>query len=261
MIGVIKAEIFKFYFDLKRYLFNYICGFVTTAIFLIGIYWGIYYLFARRGEEIAFIGLLLWIFVSSGLSDLTNHLNEEKYLGTLERISIVKSSLLSILIARCFVNFLFTAIRIFLIATFLYIIFHPPLVFLFTSLKKFLIILLVGALIIISIYGFGFLIGSLALIFKRVGALVPILEYFILFFSGIIIPFEKMPLFIKFFSYILPMTWGIKVLYAFKNNNNDNFIIYLLILILYTLIVLITGYFLFSYTMRSVKKTGEFAFY
>ncbi|UZQ83939.1 hypothetical protein [Thermoanaerobacter sp. RKWS2] len=45
----IKAEFFKFYFDLKRYLFNYIVGLISTAIFLSGLYWAVNSLFTQSG--------------------------------------------------------------------------------------------------------------------------------------------------------------------------------------------------------------------
>ena len=125
MLMTIRAEIFKFYFDIKRYLFNYIVGMVATSIFLGGLYWGTKSLFVKAGPEVAFVGLLLWVFASSAISDATGHLTEERHLGTLERISIAKSPIITILIARFIVNFLFTLCQIILIGCFLYIIFQP----------------------------------------------------------------------------------------------------------------------------------------
>ena len=257
MVSPVKAEIFKFYFDIRRYIFNYIIGLISTSIFLGGIYWGVRSLFLKSGYEITFIGLLLWLFASSSLSDATSHLAEEKYLGTLERISIVKTPITSILIARFFVNFLFTLIRIFIIGFFLYIIFRPQIKFLFLSWKTILIASIVSILIIITLYSFGLLIASLSLIFKRVGAMTSILEYLILFFSGIVVPYENMPYLLKLFSNILPMTWGIKTL----ANLNSYFLFYLICAILYTFIIAIISFIMFNYAIHFVKKKGEYALF
>jgi ABC-2 type transport system permease protein len=258
MIKAIRAEIFKFYFDIKRYIFNYIVGLISTSIFLGGIYWAINSLFLKSGYEIAFIGLLLWLFASSSLYDATTHLAEEKYLGTLERISIVKTSIIEILIARFFVSFLFTLIRFFIIGFFLYIIFHPEIKFLFLSWKTILIVSIVSILIIITLYSFGLFIASLSLIFKKVGALASVLEYLILFFSGIIVPYENMPHSLKIFSNILPMTWGIR---ALANLQNKNFSFCFFSLLIYTFILTMISIIIFNYALYFVKKKGEYAIF
>lgn len=259
MIRTIKAEIFKFWFDIKRYLFNYIMGTIATSIFLGGIYWGTKSLFTTSGQGVTFIGILLWLFASSAISDAAEHLTEERYLGTLERISITKSPILYILIARFIVNFLFTIFRIILIGSILYIIFKPKITFVFLSWGIFLTAFLLSILIIITLYGFGLLIASLGLIFKRTGAVTPILEYLILFLSGIIIPWEKMPRILQFISNLLPMTYGIRSLTALQNNGNFWFCF--INCIIYTLIITGIGYTAFHYAINFVKKKGEYAFY
>jgi len=259
MLRVIRTEIFKFYFDIKRYLFNYIVGIAATSIFLGGIYWATKSLFVEAGSEVAFMGLLLWLFASSALSDATEHLTEERYIGTLERISITKTPVVCILIARFIVNFLFTLCRAILIGGILYIIFQPKTGLLFSSWRVSTMALIIAVLTIIALYGFGLFMASLGLIFKRVGAISSILEYLVLFFSGIVIPWESMPSLLQSFSKVLPMTWGIRTLNNLQSG--VNFWFCFANLIFYTLIITLIGSITFHYSMKFVKKKGEYSFY
>jgi len=259
MLKTIEAEALKFYYDVKRYLFNYLVGIVSTTIFLSGIYYGLRLLYVRAGEETAFVGLLLWLFSSSAISGLTDILAEERYLGTLERISATKSPFISIVVSRLIVNFLFGLLQFVIIGSILYLLFRPNLAPLFPSSKVFFMPLIVSIFLLISLYGFGFLIGSLSLIFKRVGAFSSVLEYLILFFSGIVIPWEKIPFFLRVFANFLPMTWGIRTLILIKMG--VPFLFSFLNCVLYSLVVVLVGILTFHCAVIIVKRKGEYAFF
>jgi len=259
VLKTIEAEALKFYYDVRRYLFNYLVGIVSTTIFLSGIYYGLRLLYARAGEETAFVGLLLWIFSSSAISGLADILAEERYLGTLERISVTKSSFISIVVSRLIVNFLFGLLQFVIIGSILYLLFRPNLAPLFLSSKVFFMQFIVSIFLLLSLYGFGFFIGSLSLIFKRVVAFSSVLEYLILFFSGIVIPWEKIPFLLRVFSNFLPMTWGIRTLILIKMG--EPFLFSFLNCVLYTFVILIAGISMFHYAMILVKKRGEYAFF
>ncbi len=259
IVKAIKAEFFKFYFDVKRYIFNYIVGLISTAIFLSGLYWGVNALFTQGGQAVAFVGLLLWLFASSALSDATNHLSEERYLGTLERISVTKTPLIHILIARNIVHCLFTLIQSIVVGGILYVVFKPDLGYMLSSWKVSVMAVVIGILIILTLYAFGFFIASLGMILKRVGAITSILEYLILFFSGIVIPWSTMPASLRAFSNILPMTWGIRALDSLLKGSG--FLGSLVGLIIYTVLITIISTGTFRYATMLVKKKGEYAFY
>lgn len=259
MIRAIRAELFKFYFDIKRYLFNYSMGIIITSIFLGGIYWGTRALFSTAGQATAFMGLLLWLFASSALSGASDNLAEERYLGTLERISVVKTQILHILTARFFVTFIFTLCRLAVIGGILYITFRPPIEYSLSSFRISVLILITSAFTIVSLYGFGLFIASLGLVVKRVGAMTSILEYLILFFSGIVIPWDRMPPFLQLFSKVLPMTWGIRAFSSLQTNGR--FWLHFGILILYTGAIILLGVFTFHLSMHFVKKKGTYSSY
>ncbi|HHY34843.1 MAG TPA: ABC transporter permease [Firmicutes bacterium] len=259
IVKAIKAEFFKFYFDVKRYMFNYIVGLISTAIFLSGLYWAVNALFMQTGQAVAFVGLLLWLFASSALSNATNHLSEERYLGTLERISVTKTLLIHILIARNVVHCLFTLTQSIVVGGILYVVFKPDLGYMLSSWKVSLMAVVIGILIVVTLYAFGFFIASLGMILKRVGAITSILEYLILFFSGIVVPWSSMPAPLRTFSNILPMTWGIKALDSLLNGSDFRWSF--AGLIIYTVVITIISTRTFRYATMLVKKKGEYAFY
>ncbi len=122
-------------------------------------------------------------FYPIALSDATSHLAEERYLGTLERISITKTPFIHILIARNIVHCLFTLIQTLVVGGILYVVFKPDLSYMSSSWRVTAMVVVIGMLIILTLYAFGFFIASLGMIFKRVGATTSILEYLILFFQ------------------------------------------------------------------------------
>jgi len=254
MIYTLKAEIFKFYWDIKRYLFNYSVGIIAEGIFILGLYWAL--LKYKDSPEILMIGLIMWLFARSALSDASSMIGEERYYGTFERLSTTKSSLIVILISRIIVNFLYSTLRVLIIASLMVLIFRPNLSFLFFKINIFLFITFI--FLIASMYCWGFIICGLQIIWKKVGAIVPIVEYIFLVFSGIIVDTDKIPTFLKPISNIIPISWGLKIL---KETDLNRIMIYLIFLIIYTIISLIIGLYIFNFSISHTKKTGQYGFY
>lgn len=65
---------------------------------------------------------------------------------------------------------------------------------------------------VLGLYGFGFMLAALALIFKRVGPVATVLQYILLFITGAIIPLENFPVIIRTIGQTLPLSAGIKAM-------------------------------------------------
>jgi ABC-2 type transport system permease protein len=256
MKHTIRAEIFKFYWDIRRYLFNYTVGLIAEIIFIGGLYWSVSRF--EKSKEIIFGGLVLWLFARGALSDASTIIGEERYYGTFERVSVTKSSLFSILISRLIVNFLFESIKVMILAGILYIIFRPPVRFSFVP-DKILFIWIITILVIMCLYSWGFIIASLQLIWKRTGAIIPIIEYIFLVFSGVIVDVSTIPRLLVPVSNLIPITWEIKILQ--KLFEGQSIIIPTIHLIIYTIIILQIGYLIFNIAVKHTKKTGGYGFY
>jgi len=64
---------------------------------------------------------------------------------------------------------------------------------------------------LIGMYGLGFAFAGLALLVKRTGQLVFLIQIALLFLTGAIIPVTSLPPIIGFFSKLIPLTWGIDI--------------------------------------------------
>jgi ABC-2 type transport system permease protein len=255
MIYTIKAEIFKFYWDIRRYLFNYSVGIIAEGIFISGLYWAL--LKYKDSPEILMIGLIMWLFARSALSDASSMIGEERYYGTFERISTTKSHVVKILLARIVVNLFYSIARIFIIVLLMCFIFKPDLDFLFNKVN-FILFFAIFIFLIISLYSLGFIICGLQLIWKKAGAVIPIIEYIFLVLSGIIVDTDKIPVFLKPISNVIPLTWGMKIL---KGNDINITSVYILFLIGYAVISAILGISIFNFSVSYTKKTGQYGFY
>ena len=259
MMFILKAEFLKFFYDIKRYKFNYTMGLVSTFIMIAGLYWGISVFSPTGKNATSFLGLILWLFASTCISDASDHLFEERYYGTIEQLSIVRFSLLNIFIARFFIVFLFSLGEMVVVSIPIFVLFSPKISYFFVGWENLLISLSLIVIIVITLYGVGLLLAALGLIFKRVAAFSGILEYLILFFSGIIVPYDEMPMGLKFLTDILPMGLAIRALRGLEYGQilwKEIFLAGLYCVTVFSLAVMI-----FRKGIRYVKKTGEYSAY
>lgn len=259
MLFALFAEFYKFFNDVKRYWFEYLIGYINHALFLIGIYWGISSLSPQRNIGAVFVALLLWGFSGSAITSLSNLIGEERYLGTIERIDLTRVSLLNVFVFRMFVEFLFQLSKMAIIGGILFMTFKPSFTFLKTLRGGIPLIVIISLISIFMLYGFGFFIASVGLMFKRVYSLASILEYVILFLSGVIIPFENLPSVLKNISVFLPLT--LSALALNKVANLEFPVREIIFLVIYTGIIVGIGILVFKVAMKWVKKTGEFSAY
>ena len=259
MIYVLRAELLKFLYDLKKYRFNYTMGLIGTFILLTGIYWGAKSLSVSGGNATMFVGIVLWLFASTCISDASNHLFEERYYGTIEQLSITRFSLLQIFMARFFVDLLLSIVEIIVIGIPLFLIFFPGLGVFFAGVKHAIISLMLIIFLILTLYGFGLFLAALGLIFKRVGTFSGILEYLILFFTGIVVPYESMPEVLRIVANILPMGLGIRGLRGLENGVVQWGYVWLSGV--YSLLILLIAITIFEKGIRYVKRTGEYSAY
>jgi ABC-2 type transport system permease protein len=111
--------------------------------------------------------------------------------------------------------------------------------------------LLIGFLISFGAHGFGILIAvpfSNPKIFQYFGGFVYMA---IVFLSGIFYPIHKLPFFLKSFSYLNPLTYGVDALrWAIIGKSEINIITDLVFLSIFSLLMIIMGAFIFNKTIN-----------
>ena len=172
----------RFWIKLKRYAFNTLSGLVTLYLIFLLIFAGAKYaqgfginLFGESLEGLV-VGFLVWTFALSAYSDLSWSLMREAQQGTLEQLYMCPFGFRFVSFAWIVSSFLTT------------FVFSGTLLFLMmVTTGKYLrlplgTLLPLAFLTVAPIYGLGFVMAGLALVFKRIQAFFQILQFVFVFF-------------------------------------------------------------------------------
>jgi len=252
---MLKAEFNRNWIQMKRYPFEPIANVVILFILFMIIISGFKPLQRSTGIASfnktvagAIIGYVMWFFVIMALSNFSNRLEEEAKLGTLEQLCMASKSLICVLSCRLIVDFLYSVIII--AGLFLLLAFSTGVKL---NVEAWLILPLL--LTVLALYGFGFMIGSLSLLFKRIGEVRAIVQIIFLFLA--IAPMDSLSPTLRVVTMFLPLNLGLEVIrsVAIENQSfSDPFITRQLFLI-----VLNSGIYL-TIGISVFKKAEKIAF-
>ena len=201
-IVLLKAMMKKNYLLLRRYPFNLISGLLSLFIIFLVIFYGAKALVGGNptfGNTLPgiVVGFLLWSFVIFAFSDLTSDFINEAQQGTLEQLYMSPLGFgwvsLSYVLTWLAINLTITLGMLFLMMAATGQWLHVDLV----SLIPLMLLTVWG------IYGFGFAMGGLALVFKQVQAAFQILQFVWIVLIIAASYLDKFPL-LK----LLPLSWG-----------------------------------------------------
>lgn len=197
---VFKAVFIKTLIEMNRYRVNTIAGFVTMYIIFVLLFFGAK---AIGGEtfktganiEGLVVGYMVWIFALFAFQDLAGNISNEAEVGTLEQLYLSPCGFwwvnLSLMAARFVTNIIWigSMLLVMMITSGYWL--HIDLVSLFPIIM----------LTVAACYGLGFIMGGLALIFKRIQSSFQILQF--IFVAFVAVPINQYT-WIKY----LPLTMG-----------------------------------------------------
>lgn len=195
-----RAMITRNLINMRRYMFNTISGLVTMYIVFMLLFMGVRgiggaALAGGTTLEGLVVSYLVWVLSISAYSDLAWDLNQEAQVGTLEQlyISPIGFNWLNAfnLISGLGLSFVFAAVLL-------------TLMMLTTGTYLNLDLVSVVPLMItalLSVYGIGFAMGGLALVFKRIQAFFQIFQF--VFVAFLALPLDRFP-----WAQFLPLTMG-----------------------------------------------------
>lgn len=264
-IYIFKAEILMMFHELKFYWVNTL--FYTISNMLL--FFGIFYTFSTgmiaSGDITNLLfGLFVWRQGSNALSELTYIIQDEALMGTLEQVIMTRVSFPQLLTIRLWANFVFVSIKdfiLFVLTAYIFGVFNDLLLL---GYRWFFILFMVF-IILIGFYGLSFILGGLALLYKRVGSVPAVLVNLFLFFTGATIAVSEFPPFFRIISYFLPATWGMS---CFRKLLIDNIPVgeilksqEFIIAVTYNLLFLIGGLMIFNLFLRIAKNSGRLGHY
>jgi len=222
LLSALKAEVTKQYGELHRYWLDYLAVPVEFGF----VFYGLLLLMIRPGATATpegvyqlVLGLVLWFLGSMALRDFSLFVMEDAANGTLEQVLLGRCPLWAVFVARSVVNFgIWLGFALPLAAA---TCFFVPSEKLGTALRLpwgAVIVVLIATLI--GAYAFGLAVGALTMIYKRITGCIDVLHYLLLFLTGILYPISEYPVALERFSYLLPITSGVKTLRALVVERN-----------------------------------------
>ncbi|MCB0127183.1 MAG: ABC transporter permease [Caldilineaceae bacterium] len=251
---IVLNEVYKGLLIQWSYKFNMLMESLMLAFLFLGITF-----FVGNGqldpERLApsLLGYAVWFYATVAIGTMAYALREEAQQGTLEQwyMSPVPPSVVQV--GRTLSTFVVTTVTLLLIVV--------PLAWGFgLAIPWRWSVLPIFVLILIGVYGFGFLVGGATLIFKQVGPLANMVQNMMLFLNGAFLPVERFPRWLEGIAHTLPTTDGILVLQRLLFADESLWALWqdgsLVRLLLNSAVYLVLGLMVFIFTERLAKRRG-----
>lgn len=195
-LTVLKKE----WITTKRYPLNFISGLVSIYIIFLAIFMGFRYLGKNnpsydQSVESLIVGFFLWTYALAAYARLSWGITEEANTGTLEQLYMSPIGFQWISV--------FIVISDFIISSLMEI---PVLILMMLTTGKWLHIDLVTLILLFiptigGVYGVGFIVGGISLVYKRIRSFYQILQFLFIFL--LMTPVERFPV-----AKFLPLSLG-----------------------------------------------------
>lgn len=252
------AEIRRVFTMAKRYPVQTFGGMFTMTIVFCMLIAGSQYVVgpfrvehSRQGALA--IGLVLWNLMILSLGEIAHGIQAEAQIGTLEHLFLASQSLLRTMVFRAIASELLFLITNSLILTVVVLASGASVTFTPVAILPLLAALLAAN-------GIGLALGATAVIWKRVGSLLHLVQLFIA--SIVIPPFEQfLPSWLLPFTNLLPLAPEARALrsclvHGTSINNSQA-----AVLVLNGLAYFIVGILVFRFGERSARQSGSLATY
>lgn len=252
MLELFFAELRCSWIQLRRYPIESISQIIFTCAVFYGLFVGAGYIAGssfQLGDRLdsIIIGYVLWVLVNFVMANIAGGLQREAQTGTLEQLFLSRYGAVKVFLMRALAYLTLEIFKIILILFIIILItgsnlsFPPILVLPFISV-------LLGA------YGFAFMIGSIALLLKRVQQILPLLLFPLLFL--LTIPIETWTGTPKFIAFLIPMSPGAGLLRSLMARGEPLNLMTLVIAFINGIIYFTIGLFLFQVAEKEAKRKG-----
>ncbi|MEF8835165.1 MAG: hypothetical protein V5A76_03325 [Candidatus Thermoplasmatota archaeon] len=242
----------KYFIELKRYFLNTLMTMAGIFILFLLVFFGLKSFQAGTDTlQGSIVGFAMWIFAVMAYSEMSWGLLREARDGTLEQLYLTPSTFRRISAYRVFGSFIFqfmlfsVFLGIMMVVTGQYLSLNPG------------VVILIG-ITLLSIYGIGYIMGGLSLVFKKVQAGNQILQF--LFILFLVLP----SITDHHVIYFVPISWGNHMINRMMIDGLsllDFTLVDLSILIANSLAYLIVGLIIFRLMEKTAKRRGLLGHY
>jgi ABC-2 type transport system permease protein len=199
------------------------------------------------------MGSVGWSFLWSITSSASTSIRSEMMMGTLESILLTSTKITTLVISYtifgCFIGALSSLVLI-LIG---YFVFDT---IIYANIYTILILLVS----IVIMTGFGMIFSGLTLWIKNIGDFIPLFQNISMFFCGVYFPITILPHYMQKIAKFIPFYYSIEGM-RLSIINPVQSIKYILILILFSLIITILGFYSLRKGLKKAKRDGSLSFY
>ena len=159
--------------------------------------------------ESPLLGFMIWFFGMKAVEGMQFLLSEEARAGTLEQMYMTPAPMALVMLGRSVGMLVVSAVQASIVGAAIVLLLRMPVAFdpavVLSAIPSFV-------LTMIGLFGFGYLVAGLTIVFKQIGTLVNMLQNMLLFFGGVLLPVDVLPPAVAAFARTLPTTQGIVVL-------------------------------------------------
>ena len=204
------AEAVKGVLLILGYRFNNV-GFLGTLVFS---FIGIGYLMGGgrlrpESMESPLLGFMVWFFGMKAVDHMAYMLSDEARSGTLEQMYMTPAPMGVVMLGRSVGTLWVAAVQAAIVGTAIVLLLRIPVAFDFGTIGR---AAPVFALTMVGLFGFGYVVAGLTIVFKQVSSLINMVQNLLLFFGGVMLPVESLPPAVEVVARTLPSTQGISVL-------------------------------------------------
>lgn len=208
---LLKAECLKVFGDVKIYWLNYIFG--NLNVFFL--FFGLFYTFSKNSagelDRLLFLfGLMYWYFGVHAVDLVSLLIEEEIEQGTLEQLLIARTHLAVSLFFRIVAQILFDLCK----GVFVFVLCMWAFGIDFSAAfsLRFLAALAVFFTALLAMYGFGYMVAGLSLLYKQASSIASLSSSLILFFSGATLDIGVLPAAVQAAVRLFPFYWSSRMI-------------------------------------------------
>lgn len=205
------------------------------------------------------IGFLIWRLCTGALVAIPGMIEQEASTGTLENVIVTSSLPLPLLLLfRVLARSIQLCLEVIVLGFVLAFVFRLPFAISPTAV-------LVAFVTLVGVWGVGFALAGLAIIYKNIGGITNLVAYLAFTISGAFVPLNSLAVVFAILKYTFPMTWGIDILrQVIINGCGLSCLIHkgsLIGLLLQSLGLLIIGFVVFNASLNKAAVRGELGVY
>jgi len=207
------------------------------------------------GEYVPFIviGAVLNSYVNTLLYGMGENIRKESYQGTLDYVLAAPCNKAYVLIGKALSESVSSTIFAASQLTISVILFGMNL-----TLGVMLPVFFIVILLMLGLYGMSLILAAFSLMYKQSYDLSQTIGYVFYIFAPVRYPVESLPTWAQIFGKLIPLTYALIIVRSFMLLGTDFSAVYfeVLALVIIDVVLLVAGFYLFSWMEEKTKKSG-----